>query len=1258
MEVVLLILVIAIVALGWWISNLASRQGSAEERLAVLIARQDKAERDLHRLADSEGNTAEAFRQLQVELASVRNDIAELRERRRERPLPAEVAPVPETVEPSTTVAMPGAIITGATVAGVETVTAATSPPSAERRPAAAVAGEAHGQPQARRERPPTEALVPVAGPPAPLIEPTPTPSWTPPVPPVPAGPGFMERALRTLGLPPSTEEAGLSRAALEAWLEGRMLAVVGGIALLLGAVFFLSLAFSRGWITEEMRVAIGLLGGAVLLVLGEFAFNRLRGIVGPVLVAVGLAIVSLSLFAATRLYDLIPVEWALAGAFLAAVAAAVIAIRHDSQLVAAFGLVSVLAAPPVLGATPTLVTLLFVATTLIGTTAVALFRTWTWLPPLAFVLAAPQVASYVLGSPPAGEALAVVVGFWLLNVIAAGGEEIRHPTDRLRPVTVTLLLADAAYTLWAGFAVLGGELEAWRGTFLAVMALFYLGLAVFLLVRHGDRHPFGLVVAATGVAALTMAAPVQAGGPPVAIAWAAEAVALAWVAVLRRHPYSAAVSVLLGAMALGHLAAVEYPPTQIVEGFSRSVPFAGPEGITFAFMVAALLVAGLIVPVTWVRAVLAVIGGLVALYVFPFELSGPALVAGWAALAVAGVVLFVRVVAPRVPADFQEDRTAIFALAEPIATPVAVGVAALSSVVLPLFATTALIAGVAVLGHLAWIDYPLTMILEGTPHDVPFVGLPGLSFAIVLVALAAIGLLVPIPWIRVCVVALGGLVALYVFPFELSGPALVWAWAGLAVGAVIVEAWVIASRVGPAFSEPTFVGPTFASLVRPGVLAVGVLVGLAMLAHLLVLDFPPVDLGKVVLSTPPFVGPEGLSLAAVLATLAVTAWVLGARWLRLGAVGIGLALLVYTVTFEITQPAVTVAWAVLLLAGLLVVRRLAPVELVPSSTGTAAESIGERLPYAAVGLALAFLVLRSIVLADPVMLVRHLTGSEPLPSTPFFDERTFVLLVLAATIAVAGWVWGGVAPRLWGGVTAALVIAWLLPFEVPAGYVVAGWSALALAALALLRVLVPGLPMARELLGGTALLLLGLGMLVAVAIVAPPDRLVVDAFTTVPRWGLLTEASVALGSLTIALLVGAILHRNEQLSRPVLAVGGVTFVYLCSVAVVDAFQVQVGSRQLEDLQKEAQVALSVLWSILGGVFFAAGLLLRRPPVRLFGLALLGLATAKVFLVDLAALDVAYRVLSLVALGVLLLISAVVYQRMQHPHGPTAPRHT
>ena len=83
----------------------------------------------------------------------------------------------------------------------------------------------------------------------------------------------------------------------------------------------------------------------------------------------------------------------------IAAIAAAVVAIRFDAPAVAAFGLVSALIAPPLVGASPTMVTLLFVAITLVGTTAVSLFRSWRWLPALAFVLAAPHLASWLVGA-------------------------------------------------------------------------------------------------------------------------------------------------------------------------------------------------------------------------------------------------------------------------------------------------------------------------------------------------------------------------------------------------------------------------------------------------------------------------------------------------------------------------------------------------------------------------------------------------------------------------------------------------------------------------------------------------------------------------------------------------------------------------------------------------------------------------------------------------------------------------------------------
>ncbi len=946
-----------------------------------------------------------------------------------------------------------------------------------------------------------------------------------------PAGPGLVHGTLLKLGLTPPAEGEVISRGAIEAWLEGRLLAVVGGIALLLGAVFFLSLAFSRGWITEPMRVLIGLAVGSALLVLGELAFTKLRGILGHVLVAVGLAIVSLALLAATRLFGLVPVEWGLAGALVAAVAAAAIAVRHDSQLVAGFGLISVLAAPPVLGASPTLVTLLFVAVTLVGTTGVALFRTWTWLPPLAFILASPQLASYVAGDAPIGEALIAIAGFWLVNTLAAGGEETRHTTNRLRTTTVTLLLAAAAFTVWAGFTVLSGPDERWRGSFLAALAVAHLTLGLFFLARNGDRHPFGLIVVATGGAALTMAVPVQFGGPPVPIAWAAEAVALAWVASLRRHPYSAGVALLLGVLAIGHLVAIEYPPGSILSGFDRSWPFIGPEGLTFAFVIGALVVAGLAVPIDWVRASLALMAGSVSLYVLPFELSGPALVAAWAALAVAALTGYVRIVFVRIPPAFVETRL------DALALPAAVR--------------------------------PLTEL-----------AVRGLS--------------------------------------RVTRPSLSWL-AGLAL--------------------------------------------LASITHLVIDDFPIVVLGGALLSSVPYVGPEGASLVVVLAALAAGGWIGAARWVRLGAAGVGIALLTYSVTFEIERPHVMLAWAGLVLLAVAVVRRVVRIELLPAPGSSRLPAAGERAPLGAALLGATFLGVQGLSYAGAVTFGRHLTGDLALPATatPFLDVRSYALAIIVATALAAGWTWSGTIARLVGAVIGGLVVAWLLPFEVRPGYAVAGWSALALGG----AWLVHRAPAGRLVVGIPSLLLAAYGALVGVAIVAPPSRLVVDSLTVVQGPAILTDATVALGAMAIALAVAAFLLRGEPLRRWAILAAGVIGLYLLSVGLVDTSQRQVGSRPLEELQKEAQVGLSVLWSTLGLIGFASGLRFHRAEVRLSGLGLLGLATAKVFLVDLAALDVAYRVLSLVALGVLLLVSSLVYARMQHqhphqhppnPHPPTSPK--
>jgi uncharacterized membrane protein len=108
-------------------------------------------------------------------------------------------------------------------------------------------------------------------------------------------------------------------------------------------------------------------------------------------------------------------------------------------------------------------------------------------------------------------------------------------------------------------------------------------------------------------------------------------------------------------------------------------------------------------------------------------------------------------------------------------------------------------------------------------------------------------------------------------------------------------------------------------------------------------------------------------------------------------------------------------------------------------------------------------------------------------------------------------------------------------------------------------------------------------------------------------------------------------------------AAGAIAVVYLGSVAVVDLTRADAQ----ESPGQTPQVLLSAYWSILGFGALLYGLLRDQRTIRLAGLALLLVAIAKVFVIDLAALESIYRVLSFIALGLLLLAAAFAYQRIR-----------
>ncbi len=85
--------------------------------------------------------------------------------------------------------------------------------------------------------------------------------------------------------------------------------------------------------------------------------------------------------------------------------------------------------------------------------------------------------------------------------------------------------------------------------------------------------------------------------------------------------------------------------------------------------------------------------------------------------------------------------------------------------------------------------------------------------------------------------------------------------------------------------------------------------------------------------------------------------------------------------------------------------------------------------------------------------------------------------------------------------------------------------------------------------------------------------------------------------------------------------------------------------QQVGELRWRTQIGLSVLWTLYAAAALAWGFVRANPPVRYAALALFGLTVVKVFVVDLGAVKTAYRILSFLVLGVVLLLVSVAYQK-------------
>jgi uncharacterized membrane protein len=339
--------------------------------------------------------------------------------------------------------------------------------------------------------------------------------------------------------------------------LGGTWLSRVGALLLLLGVGFFLKHAFDQDWIGSRGRVLAGLAAGIAMMAGGlRLAGGATYRVPAQSLVAVGIGVVYLSLYAAHTLYALVGAPVTFVAMALVTAMSFWTALRLDSLALAILATLGGLLTPVLLSTDTDAAAALFTYLGILaaGVLVLAHWRSWPGLALLAFagtqILYRGWLDRWYQGDRLAtalGWSTAFFLGFAAWALV---GSRRGRPADAIQlPRILVILGAPALY-----FAAARRILDDPSGRGLAVLALALAGIyfvAARVAARNAEGGPqIALFHRAVALAFLALAPAVTLGRHDLVIAWSVEGVALLLGGFALGAPRLRAGGLLIGALA------------------------------------------------------------------------------------------------------------------------------------------------------------------------------------------------------------------------------------------------------------------------------------------------------------------------------------------------------------------------------------------------------------------------------------------------------------------------------------------------------------------------------------------------------------------------------------------------------------------------------------------------------------------------------------------------------------------------------------
>ena len=337
---------------------------------------------------------------------------------------------------------------------------------------------------------------------------------------------------------PPPIPVQSAPSQSLENRLGSQVFNMVGIIAIIIGASWFLKLAIERGWVGPVARVLIGLAAGAALVLWSERFRRKGFSAFSYSLKALGSALLYLSLWAAFQLYHLLPASIALLAMVLVTAWNGFMAWSQDAELLAGYGLIGGFLTPLLLSTGGNHETFLFTYIAAIDLATVLLMRWKPWqrllLPAFAATVAYFigwyssffHLGSVVDWNSESTETAAFALLFFAIFAALSLKGFSTSTEDRANVTTTVLIpLGDAAFIGCALYSVMQDSgLHASLAWLMVALAALYLALA-----RIQATAVSSAMHLASAVVFLTIAIPLKASGHTLTTAWLVEGLVLYW---------------------------------------------------------------------------------------------------------------------------------------------------------------------------------------------------------------------------------------------------------------------------------------------------------------------------------------------------------------------------------------------------------------------------------------------------------------------------------------------------------------------------------------------------------------------------------------------------------------------------------------------------------------------------------------------------------------------------------------------------------